>query len=100
MDKEVLSGENDSIDITVDRDEQRKKLSTLGDYEHGYTVESFLKDLMVYFDNEVDFNLSKIKAIIERPGKVEWLIEKAKKSNTHPVSEFVQEMLRESAEEA
>ena len=67
-------------------------LNKLKDYRCNYSVDYFMQDLIQYFENEVDFNLDKIKQIIGSPGKLANLIHKAKMRNTHPVIEFVQEL--------
>ncbi len=77
------------------RKERENNLSRLRDYTKNYNVDLFMEDLVVYFEDEVDFNLSQIRNIIESPGRLENLIHKAKQRNTHPVTEFVQELFKD-----
>jgi hypothetical protein len=71
---------------------QQHKLLHLSDYKESYTVDKFMQDLVDYFDNEVDFNLEKIRTLIARPRELNRLILKAKEKNTHPVTEFIKEL--------
>lgn len=74
---------------------RRKKLH---DYHQGYTIEMLLKDLEIYFDGEVDFNYEKIQEFLQLPGKFEQLIKRANDRNTHPVSEFIQDMVKDATD--
>jgi len=74
------------------RRNRAEKITRLTAYQKNYTVDIFMKDLNVYFDNEVDFNLDKIHREIEKPGRLNNLIAKARKKNTHPVVEFLKEL--------
>ncbi len=69
----------------------------LGDFSHAYTVDKFLTDLSDYFHGEVDFEWDKIRADVSVPGRLDALVALALKNKTHPVSEFVREMLRDSS---
>ena len=77
------------------RKEKKGKISKLGDYKHDYNLDKFILDLKMYFEDEVDFNIEKIHKILEEPGKLDQLIKKAEKRNTHPVTEFVQELFKD-----
>ena len=77
------------------RQARRDKLSKLTDYKKNYSIDVFISDLVNYFDNEVDFNLEKIRKLIEEPGKLGALVSEAKSKNTHPVVEFVQEFFKD-----
>ncbi len=72
-----------------------KIVSQLSDFTKSYSVDSFIIDLVKYFDGEIDFNIEKIRECVESEGKLKELIKKAKKNHTHPVAEFIQEMFRE-----
>ena len=84
----------DDKKIRFQRQSKSFKLSQLGSYKTGYTSDDFLIDLAKYFDQEVDFNLDKIRKEIEQPQKLAGLIVKAKEKNTHPVAEFVEELFK------
>ena len=88
---------DDNKEIRLQRQAKRFKLSQLGEYRTGYTSDDFLIDLVKYFDQEVDFNLDKIRKEIEKPHKLSGLIAKAEEKNTHPVAEFVEELFRDLA---
>jgi hypothetical protein len=75
-------------------DEVRNRWAKLNDFRNDYNAEKFLRDLGYYFDDEVDFDIEKIRACITAPGCLEDLIEKAKLNNTHPVSEFIKGMMK------
>ena len=72
----------DDKKIRFQRQSKSFKLSQLGSYKTGYTSDDFLIDLAKYFDQEVDFNLDKIRKEIEQPQKLAGLIVKAKEKNT------------------
>jgi len=80
------------------RKEQEARLKRLNGFDHGYTAEKLLADLVVYFDGEVDFDREKIKEFMETPNVLENLVVLAKKNQTHPVVEFIRDMLRGSAD--
>ena len=90
---EKASFENKEIDFW--RQTKRLKLKHFGDYKKGYNGGRFLEDLVKYFEGEVDFNLDKISKELEKPGKLSCLIDKAKEKNTHPVTEFVEELFKD-----
>jgi hypothetical protein len=69
--------------------------SRLSNYRGDYTVEQFMSDFLIYFDDPSDFNLQKIREYVESQGKLPALIDKARKNNTHPVAEFVRDLFRE-----
>jgi hypothetical protein len=96
MNQERSKEKNGYRDIEFYREEKRRKLLCLNDYQKDYSIEKFMNDLMCYFDGEVDFNLEKIKEIVGQPGKLEQLIQRATHKETHPVTEFVKDILRES----
>lgn len=87
----------DDRDIESCREERSALFSRLHDFRHGYDADKLIDDLAVYFDNEVDFNLDKIKSIITDGGKIQELVRRALKNNTHPVSELIQDIIRNSA---
>ncbi len=80
------------------RQEKKSKLSQLSDFKKKYTPDVFLKDLVHYFDKEVDFNMDKIRQHIEKPGKLKEYIEKAKTKSTHPVIEFIHDLFKDLGE--
>jgi len=84
-------------EIRLQRQAKSFKVNQLGDYKTGYTSDDFLVDLVKYFDQEVDFNLDKIRKEIEQSQKLARLIIKAKEKNTHPVVEFVEELFKDLA---
>ena len=78
------------------RRKRDEAISKLSDFRDNYTVGIFLVDLEVYFEGEVDFNLEKIQETIETPGKLDQLVKAAKEKNTHPITEFIQEIFKDS----
>ena len=94
-DKKTSGG--DSKEIRFQRQAKKFKLSRLGNYKTGYTSDDFLVDLVKYFDQEVDFNLDKVRKEIEQPQKLAHLITKANEKSTHPVVEFVEELFKDLA---
>jgi len=97
MEDDKKASSDDDREIRLQRQAKSFKLSRLGDYRTGYTSDDFIVDLVKYFDQEVDFNLDKIRKEIEQPQKLAGLITKAKEKNTHPVVEFVEELFRDLA---
>jgi len=87
--------EKKDFNLHFSRKKRAEKISQLADYHKQYSVDSFTKDLATYFDNEVDFNLAKIRQEIEKPQRLENLIKKANQKNTHPVTEFIQELFED-----
>ena len=87
--------DNEEKDIESYRKAKKDKIARLSDYKSGYDVDKFILDLELYFNNEVDFNLKKIRQTLEAPGKLDQLIEKAKSKETHPVTEFIQELFKD-----
>ena len=94
-DKKASSG--DGKEIRLQRQAKSFKLSQLGDYKTKYTSDDFLVDLVKYFDQEVDFDLDKIRKEIEQPQKLASLIARAKEKNTHPVVEFLEDLFKDLA---
>jgi len=88
---------SDNREITSHLEAKGCKLSQLSDYRKHYTADKFIADLDKYFDGEVDFNLEKIRCKIEEPGELGRLVMKAEGKNTHPVTEFTQEIFKEMA---
>ena len=84
--RKAFDGENEKI--RTERKNKSLKLSQLGDYKTGYTSDNFIDDLAKYFDQEVDFNLDKIRIEIEKPQRLNYFITMAKEKNTHPVVEL------------
>jgi hypothetical protein len=82
-------------DIESQRKKRYHRIQRLHDYTQSYDADAFIEDLVRYFEDEVDFNLTKIRQRIREPGKLRHLIEKAKANKTHPVTEFVQELFDE-----
>jgi hypothetical protein len=70
----------------------------LSDFSHGYTADKLLADLTLYFDSEVDFDREKIRLALARKGALEELVARATKNKTHPVSELIRDMLRDSSD--
>jgi len=94
-----MSVDDNSSDLNekniADRRKARKYiLSHLSGYKKGYNGKRFISDLVKYFDDEIDFNLDKVRDEIEQPGKLDQLIQKADQHNTHPVVEFVQNIFK------
>jgi aconitase A len=88
---------NRPIDDSIQpyRKERENRLIYLQDYKKNYTLDKLISDLTIYFEGEVDFDLDKIRKDIAKPGRLEKLVEKARKKNTHPVIEFIQELLKD-----
>ncbi len=97
MEDDKKAFDSEGREIRFQRQAKSFKLSQLGDYKTGYTCDDFLIDLVKYFDQEVDFDLDKIRKEIEQPQKLAYLIAKAKEKNTHPVVEFVEELFKDLA---
>ena len=97
MEDDKKASSDDDREIRLQRQAKSFKLSQLGDYKTKYTSDDFLVDLIKYFDQEVDFDLGKIRKEIEQPQKLARLLAKAKEKNTHPVAEFVEELFRDLA---
>ena len=95
MEKNNNFSEDKNWEVEFYRQAKKKKIPELNDYRDNYTSSNFMSDLVKYFDKEVDFNLVQIQQVIEKPGKLSYLIEKAKEKNTHPVTEFVQELFKD-----
>lgn len=87
--------EKKEFNLNFSRKKRAEKISQLTDYRKQYDVNSFIKDLVVYFDGEVDFNLDKIRQEIEESQHLGNLIKKANQNNTHPVTEFIQELFED-----
>ena len=87
----------DSDEIKQLRQERRAKFGDLSDFHSEYTAKQLLADLAVYFDNEIDFDMDKIKMEASRPGVLKSIVENALKNNTHPVSEFLKYLVKNSA---
>ena len=79
--------------------ERKERLKSLGGFDSDYTVRQFLIDFAVYFEDNPDIDLDRIKEEVEKPGKLKQLIDKAKQNNSHPVSEFVKELLLDISED-
>ncbi|MDD3297209.1 MAG: hypothetical protein PHU64_07645 [Candidatus Omnitrophica bacterium] len=95
MNAEPFNSKDRDDRIEKQRRAQREKVDQLSDYLKGYSIEMFLEDIKVYFDNEVDFDMAKIRLAIETGEKLNKLIDKAKKNKTHPVVEFLKELFSE-----
>jgi hypothetical protein len=91
--------EKEQFDINAARKQTIEHWGKLTDFRNGYTVDRLIADLLVYFDNEVDFNLDKIREIVSADGKLQELIDRAIKNNSHPVSEFIMEMVKSVKED-
>jgi len=89
----------DNDEIKLKRQARKDKFGQLYDFHKEYTVDQLLADLAVYFDNEVDFDLDKIKVEASRPGVLKKVVESALANNTHPVSEFLKHMIKKSTKE-
>jgi predicted P-loop ATPase len=89
----------DSDEIKLKREERKLKFSKLHDFKTEYTADQLLADLAGYFDNEIDFDLKKLRIEASRPGVLKSVVEAALKNNTHPVSEFLKHIVKSSAKE-
>ena len=70
----------------------------LSDFREGYTIDKLFADLTLYFDGEVDFDREKIRLALSRSGALDELVTRATKNKTHPVSELIRDMLRDSSD--
>ena len=77
------------------RKERELRIRQLSDFRNDYNVGKFIIDLAQYFGEEADFDIDKIQREVDKPGKLDGLIEKAKKANTHPVVEFMQDFFKD-----
>lgn len=86
-----------SIDKKIEkaRNQRKAEIKRLSDFTSSYDADLFLSDLESYFEGEVDFNLDKIKEVVKKPENLEQLVFKARQQKTHPVIEFVREILRD-----
>lgn len=87
--------DNGNGNISSQRKEKDERIRRLNQFRQGYSVDLFLADFEKYFDNEIDFNLQAIRQRLEAAGVLEKFITRAIERNTHPVTEFVQELFRE-----
>ena len=71
----------------------------LCDFREGYTIEKLIKDLAIYFDGEVDFNIDKIKEMLAPEGKLNELVLRAVRNKSHPASELVMEIFKSSSKD-
>ncbi|MBD3245481.1 MAG: hypothetical protein GF333_00535 [Candidatus Omnitrophica bacterium] len=85
--------------IEEERQDRQRRYRQLHDYTQEYTLDQFIEDLQGYFDGQVDFNLEKIRAVVGKPGKLSQLIQRAREHRTHPVSEFVQDMVTNATQD-
>ena len=95
MKKNNNFGKDKDREVKFYRQAKKKKIPELDNYRDNYTCSTFMSDLVKYFDNEVDLNLAKMQQTIEEPGRLSHLIEKANEKNTHPVTEFIQELFKD-----
>jgi len=95
MENNLKSFDGNNKKIKVYRKEKELKLSQLRDYKAGYTSDNFIDDLVKYFDQEVDFNLDKIRKEIENPQRLNYFIAMAKEKNTHPIIEFLEDLFKD-----
>lgn len=95
MDSQNHPAHNDENNIFSQRRAKHEKIARLSAFRQGYSVELFMSDFEKYFDNESDLNMAKIRQRIEQPGVLHALIRRAIQHNTHPVTEFVQDLFRE-----
>lgn len=94
MDKKEKSSKKENKNVEFYRRIKKDKLSGLSSFGDCYNSDEFIADLVNYFGRDIDFDLSKIRQFVEKSGKLEQLITRAKEKNTHPVTEFVQELFR------
>lgn len=80
--------------------QRQEKLTGLCDFQKGYTADKFIVDLVSYFGPAVDFDLDKIHESVKTKGYLNNLISAAKKNQTHPVTEFIQELFKDVTCEA
>jgi len=83
--------ENEIAKLRLKKEEQLRRLHQNTD---DYTIDTFLNDLVVFFDNEVDFNISEIRKDLSEPGAFEKIKIKAQSNRTHPVEEFIKDLVR------
>ena len=86
----------DSDEIKAQREERKLKFGKLHDFKAEYTVDQLMADLAVYFDNEVDFDIKKLRLEASRQGVLKAIVEAALKNDTHPVSEFLKYLVKNS----
>jgi len=91
--KKSFDGHNEGVKVY--RKEKELKLSRLKDYKVNYTSDNFIDDLVKYFDQEVDFNLDKIRNEIKKPQRLNYFIAMAKEKNTHPIIEFLEDLFKD-----
>jgi hypothetical protein len=94
-----MSKQPDKRDVEQEIKKLQKKkadrLKKLNDFNAEYNIDKLLEDLDSYFEGEVDFNLDKIKEEVQEQGKLTELIKLAIKKQTHPVVEFIQQILKD-----
>ena len=92
---------DDDLNREIERckSERKGSISKLSPFKEGYTVEKLLKDLDIYFEGEVDFDLEKIIAFAQKDGMLDNLIKAAIEKDTHPVCEFIEEIFKDSVSE-
>ncbi len=76
------------------REKRKNKIRELNDFDKDYDVDKFISDLEKYFENEVDFNLDKIREEVRKQRNLEKFIHQALQKKTHPVVEFVQGLFK------
>ncbi|MDD5069432.1 MAG: hypothetical protein PHV17_01790 [Candidatus Omnitrophica bacterium] len=86
--------ENEIAKLRLQKEERLRRLHQNID---DYVIDTFLKDLAIFFDNEVDFNISEIRKQLSEPGAFKRIKKKAKSNKTHPVEEFIKELVRNAA---
>lgn len=79
--------------------QRQSMLSGLSAFHNGYTADIFIVDLIKYFGPEVDFDLDKIHEMVKAKGYLTKLIKAAKENQTHPVTEFIQELFKDVSTE-
>ncbi|MFH1504453.1 MAG: hypothetical protein ABIH08_03575 [Candidatus Omnitrophota bacterium] len=60
----------DAKNIEFCRKVRKNKLSQLSNYINDYDADKFMMDLVRYFDEEIDFNIEKIRQVVEVPGRL------------------------------
>jgi len=92
---------SDDLNREIERckSERKRRISKLYSFKEGYTVEKLLKDLDVYFEGEVDFDLEKIRDLAQKEGMLDNIIKAAIEKDTHPVCEFIEEIFKDSVSE-
>jgi len=83
----------------MDNRKIKNRLINLHDYHENYSIELFMSDLIIYLGDDIDFDLKKMRNMVEMPGELTRFTNLAKTKKTHPVIEFIQKLFKELAKE-